>query len=174
METNNKKQTASDYESVNLLFGLSPSEFKSLLQFYYDSERICSVAIMEIIEECQKQGKCSDFTLPLSRDVAITVELDRMNQLYNCLEDDDELKDDDETATKINEHLLRIIKKIDELNGGIYDFLDNIQESVMLVKTKKAYEDIVLAAFCMAKIYIAYERNVRENQAFGCIATCRR
>jgi hypothetical protein len=184
---NSTNTVTSDYESVNILFGLSPKEVYFLFGYYYDTEPMCSVALMEIFKKCQKQNDngdcCLSFSLTASKAVEITVEMDKGKELYNhFIKENDscsnryelsDYDDDDKSSIELHNHLIGIVKKIDEIEG-IYDFMENISISINEIQTKSAYESIVTAAFCITSIYIAYERNLRQSQAISCFSQCKK
>jgi hypothetical protein len=173
-KVNNSSLTSTlDCESVSFLFGLTPREIHlDVFGYYYDTEKICSVALMDIFEHCQQKndlGRDTSCELSFSKVVSIATELDRANQLYFAFKDKhpyngmeaetSDYGEDDQSALELHKHLMGIIKKVHEF-GGVYDFNCVVGSAIYCIKNKQAYRDMVDACFCINNIYIAYMRNV--------------
>jgi hypothetical protein len=162
--------TPGSEKANSILFGLTPKKiYYDIFGYYYDNERICSVALTEMFEYCQEGNEKDEnvsYELSLSRSIFIAVELDKAREIYRQFKEghdnrDNELSnygEDDETALNLHERLIGIVDKVEEM-GGIYAFNEGIADSIRYIQTKQAYEDMVTAAFCITSIYIAYKQN---------------
>lgn len=178
MQNNSTHTSTPNCESVEILFGLTPYQIYKCFGGFFDLNRLCSVALMEMLESIQrlnKQGEDVSIYISLTEAVATLVEIDRMHEAYsdfsNCVSyscDDpawltDELLNQ-ECVRAMHYHFLTIVKSVDKI--GFMAFSTNVASSLSEITTKQAYEDMVYALACVYNLYVAYvksEYSMRVN-----------
>jgi hypothetical protein len=175
---NSNCHVTSDYESVDLLFGLTPKETYYAVGYFFDFPRTCGTAVMEMLAAAQKkqdEGEDNTSILEFSKGVCILTDIEKMRLPYDnyqrhspCNEMEEE--DLDEEAEKdtlvLHEHFISLVRKIDNL--GFCGFTECTTGAVSEIQTKTAYEDMVVALGCAVNLYMACKSNLWENQTFTC------
>lgn len=175
MNTNN--EFISKNENVDLLFGLSPSQIYYASGLFYEFPRMCSVALMEILEviqENQDNKKDVSSYIDFSKSMNVLVDIERAHDDYdtffelfdkrnnNSVDLTGKSEAEIEAANNLHKWLVKIVGRIDEI--GFTDFANFIALSISDVKTKQAYEDMVYALAFAQTFYIAYIKNLWSVQ----------
>ena len=177
MKTND---CTNDYENVEILFGLTPSQVYYAASTFFDSPRICSTALIEMLEAIQQaQDKDEDnsIVIEFTKSIRVVVDVERM--VYNlcrfngdfgisdeplCLEEMDE--DKKESINQLHDHFINIVRQVEEI--GYINFFINTTSSIFFVKTKIAYEDMMLALAVVQILYVAYIKSKCRFQSEKC------
>ena len=183
---NNSTHTSTpNCESVETLFGLTPNQIYHSFGRFFDFPRMCSIALMEMLEAIQN-GYDSDEDISclivLTKTMRILVDLERLCPLvspflavFNSSNNDPKWlskisKDDTEEmeyVTNLHNGLLSIVHSVDKI--GFITFSSDVACSISDVTTKTAYEDMVSALSCIHSIYIAYIKSQYRAQSSKCI-----
>jgi hypothetical protein len=186
MNTKNQTNATSvityrESESVETLFGLTPNQIYFSLGRFFDYPRMCSIALMEMLEAIQKGNDSDDdisCLIILTKTMRILVDLERLCPLvspflavFNSSNNDPKWlskisKNDTEEmeyVTNLHNSLLSIVDSVDKI--GFITFSYDVALSIGEVTTKTAYEDMVSALSCIHTIYIAYIKSKYRVQS---------
>lgn len=176
MQNNSTHNFTPDCESVDILFGLSPSQIYHSFGRFFDSPRMCSVALMEMLNtivENNSSGQDTSVLIELTRPLNIMVNLERMQKRVDSLFDHFKINDKDtefsiavdfmqpdarETVMSLHYELLNIVSAVDKM--GFIDFSSAVAAAISDVSTRQAYEDMVCAMSCIHSVYVAYVKNL--------------
>ena len=173
---NSSLLSTSDYESVDLLFDLTPGQVKDIFCCYYDLQKMCFPAVIEMVKYCQKKNDEENaweasIGLMLSKYVGILADIDKMRDAYDDFASTSSFKNGeyaenmDEKEKKViqalYDHFVSIVKNIDDV--GVYEFVDRITDAVRFIETRKCYEDMIEALGCAYSLYVAFLNNLREK-----------
>ncbi|MDL2323238.1 hypothetical protein LJC52_04540 [Bacteroidales bacterium OttesenSCG-928-A17] len=155
-----------------ILFGLTPYDVYSSISVFFNDTRMCNVALTEILEEIQRRNDNEEdnsilieFTKNLRVLAALELTLpeyekfcsafghfsDNQDYLSNASEEEIEI------AKNLHSRIAKIISLVEDI--GYIDFFINAAGLISEVKTKRAYEDIVMALTCVQILYIAYVKS---------------
>ena len=188
---NNSMHTSTpNCESVEILFGLTPHQLYYAAGWFFDFPRMCSVALMEMLDAIQEQSKKGEDTSTLIsylKTMRVLVKLEKLMPVYNELfqhvdsnaNNADWLNvldsDTDNTASlreiimSLHYSLLDIVNGVDKM--GYVDFQSNCAGSFSDITTKAAYDDIVVAFACINSLYVAYTKNRYHCMSAACFNT---
>ena len=183
MQNNSTHTSTLNCESVEILFGLTPSEIYSSVGCFYDLKRFCTVGLMEMLETIQqlrRDGEDLSVYIVQSESVAALVEIDRMHDIYSEFSDHVryDVKDTSwitdevlelECVRKLHYHFMNIVNSVNKV--GFMEFSTNVASAISEINTKTAYEDMVYALACVYNIYTAYIKSAYRCRAQKCITT---
>ena len=177
-------------ESVEILFGLTPHQLYYAAGWFFDFPRMCSVALMEMLDAIQEQSKKGEDTSTLIsylKTMRVLVQLEKLMPAYNELfqhvssnTDNSDwlnvLDTDTKDAASLHEiimslhySLLDIVNTVDKM-GYVY-FQSKCVGSFSDITTKAAYDDIVMAFACINSLYVAYIKNRYHCMSSACFNT---
>ena len=155
-------------ESGKFLFNLTREEIAYIFNSYFDVERKCTVAVFEALETIQKKNRnkdSCDYEIYASEVLSIIGLLDAAEDDINLCDSLNKEELTCEQIRKINEHLTKIIDKIDK--KGIHNFINEAMSLPCLVKTKSAIEDALSAFGCILSLYVIYETRQPAKESSG-------
>ena len=175
-------QNTQNTPSVEILFGLTPAQITHSFGRYFGCDRMCSVALIEMIEAIQRGFDADNDMSTLVTCIStmkIMVSLEHLcvsyykvssvlHKYYNdpqwltsskCNEKNPELYN---AVMSLHYGLTDIVAEIDKM--GFNAFSINAAECFASVNTKQAYDDIVCAFSCICSIYIDYTKNLYASQ----------
>ncbi|MDR1097294.1 MAG: hypothetical protein LBL57_04095 [Tannerella sp.] len=164
----------SDYESVDLLFGLNPKEVYFNVGYFFDNPRTCGTAVADMISEALKQGdEREDNTVILGflEGVHILTDIEKMHYQYeefanrfpSHTTESVNPYEKSEEALCLHEQFVSVVRKIDQF--GFCEFTEHITGAVSYIQTKTAYEDMVTAFGCAVNLYMACKANLWKNKS---------
>lgn len=174
-------------ESVDILFGLTPREVYYTVGHFFDLPRLCSVALMEMLDAIQQGFEANNDVSELilfTKTMKIMVDMERLNTTFfafsnyfhadnvnpnwmDALNDsgkNDELRKD---IMALHYGLLDIVSAVDKMT--FVDFCENAASCFAEITTKRAADDIVRAMSCVQAIYIAYIKNLHTCRVKQCV-----
>lgn len=178
VQNNSMHTSTPNCESVEILFGLTPQKLYYAAGWFFDFPRMCSVALMEMLDAIQDQSKKGEDTSTLVsylKTMRVLVKLEKLMPEYNELFQHVSSSNDNadwlnvldaytEDAASLREiimslhySLLDIVIEVDKM--GYVDFNSNCAGSFSDITTKYAYDDIVVTFACINSLYVAYTKN---------------
>lgn len=177
MPNNSTHTSTPNCESVETLLGLSRKQIKIIFNDFFEHPRMCSLALMEMLECTQRDvDNYIDVSLLvfLTKPISVLAHLERMrfdyfkfmdafdfsetqtespDWLFNMPDVDPKLK----LAVNLHHNFNLIIDGIHDI--GFNEFSKNIIHAISYIQTKEAYQDIVLALICVQSLYLAFSKS---------------
>lgn len=145
-------------EKRTLLFNLSFNELWTILQYYFDMDRMCSVALAEIVSRSRKEDEDEDSfsALKYLQAASIASKIDGLKDFYSYYSQavNNNTNDVEIREKKLSDKITILINEIHEF--GFILFVEKFTYSLTYMETKRAIEDITSAFGCAISLYHAY------------------
>lgn len=142
-------------EKRTLLFNLSFNELWTILQYHFDMDRMCSVALAEIVSRSRKEDDEEDSfsALKYLQAASIASKIDGLKDFYNHYSQAvNNNTDDIEIREKmLSDKITILMNEIHEF--GFILFVEKFTYSLIYMETKRAIEDINSAFGCAISLY---------------------